>query len=90
MEFQILDRNGRPPFAFEKGPKDVAYLGENELVRVITRFEGTGKYMLHCHNMVHEDHDMMVQFEVVDPGQPGFDPLGFPAKPIALEATDPL
>ena len=90
VEFQILDRNGRPPFAFEKGPKDVAYLGENELVRVITRFEGTGKYMLHCHNMVHEDHDMMVQFEVVDPGNPGFDPLGFPAKPIALEATDPL
>ena len=33
---------------------------------------------------------MMVQFEVVDPGNPGFDPLGFPAKPIALEATDPL
>ena len=90
VEFQILDRNGRPPFAFEKGPKDIAYLGENELVRVITRFEGTGKYMLHCHNMVHEDHDMMVQFEVVDPGNPGFDPLGFPAKPIALEATDPL
>jgi spore coat protein A, manganese oxidase len=24
----------------------------------------TGRYMMHCHNLVHEDHDMMVQFEV--------------------------
>jgi len=23
-----------------------------------------GRYMMHCHNLVHEDHDMMVQFEV--------------------------
>ena len=90
VEFQILDRNGRPPFAYERGPKDVAYLGENETVRVITRFTGTGKYMMHCHNMVHEDHDMMAQFEVIDPNNAGFDPLGFPAKSNALEAGDPL
>ena len=24
----------------------------------------TGRYMMHCHNLVHEDHDMMVQWEV--------------------------
>ena len=41
IDFKILDRNGRPPFAYEKGPKDVVYLGENELVRVIMRFEGS-------------------------------------------------
>ena len=23
-----------------------------------------GKYMMHCHNLVHEDHDMMHQFSV--------------------------
>jgi Multicopper oxidase len=23
----------------------------------------TGKYVMHCHNLVHEDHDMMTQFE---------------------------
>jgi hypothetical protein len=33
------------------------------------RFEHqVGKYMMHCHNLVHEDHDMMVQFEVGDGG----------------------
>ena len=25
-----------------------------------------GRYMVHCHNLVHEDHDMMVQFSVGD------------------------
>ena len=78
------------PFAFERGPKDVTYLGENETVRVITRFDGTGKYMMHCHNLVHEDHDMMVQFNVVDPANPGVDPLSFPPKSTVLEANDPL
>jgi hypothetical protein len=24
--------------------------------------------MIHCHNLSHEDHDMMVQFEVGDAG----------------------
>jgi spore coat protein A, manganese oxidase len=77
VDFKILDRNGRPPEPYEKGPKDVAYVGENEKVRVIMRFEHQeGKYMMHCHNLVHEDHDMMTQFQVggatrdVDPHDP--------------------
>ena len=76
IDFKIVDRNGRPPFAFERGPKDVVYLGENETVRVLARFEGgRGKYMMHCHNLIHEDHDMMSQFEVVAPGKASPDPL---------------
>ena len=90
VDFRILDRDGRAPFAFERGPKDVAYLGEGETVRVLIKFEGTGKYMMHCHNLVHEDHDMMVQYNVVDPNEPGIDPLSFPARSTALEANDPL
>jgi spore coat protein A, manganese oxidase len=72
IEFQILSRNGRAPFDFERGPKDVAYVGENETVRVITRFgPHRGRYMFHCHNLVHEDHDMMHQFAVGwTPGTP--------------------
>ncbi|HET7480211.1 MAG TPA: multicopper oxidase domain-containing protein [Rubrobacteraceae bacterium] len=67
IDGQILDRNGKPPFDYEKGPKDVFYLGENETVRVLIRFgPQTGRYMVHCHNLVHEDHDMMVQFNVGD------------------------
>ena len=90
IDFKILDRNGRPPFAFERGPKDVAYLGEDESVRALIRFEGTGRYLMHCHNLVHEDHDMMVQFEVTDPNHAGIDPLSFPPKSTAQEAGDPL
>jgi flagellar biosynthesis/type III secretory pathway protein FliH len=34
-------------------------------VRVIAKFgPHEGRYMIHCHNLVHEDHDMMVQFQV--------------------------
>ena len=81
VDFKILDRNGKPPFAYERGPKDVVYLGENEVVRVLVKFDaGYGRYMIHCHNLVHEDHDMMTQFEVVGPDNRGDDPLGTPCK----------
>ncbi|HEX8508952.1 MAG TPA: multicopper oxidase domain-containing protein [Propionibacteriaceae bacterium] len=83
VDFKILSRNGKPAFAYEQGPKDVAYVGENETVKVIMKFgdknapvQNTGKYMVHCHNLVHEDHDMMHQFSVglkdgdVDPNDP--------------------
>jgi spore coat protein A, manganese oxidase len=85
IDFQILDRNGRAPFDYERGPKETVYVGENETVRVIMRFAPhRGRYMLHCHNAVHEDHDMMHQFAVGwRPGQP--DPnhpiLAAPARP---------
>lgn len=64
-DFQIIDRNGRAPFAYEQGWKDVFYLGENETVRVVGKFgPHSGRYMTHCHNLVHEDHDMMRGFQV--------------------------
>ena len=25
-----------------------------------------GRYMVHCHNLIHEDNDMMIQFAVGD------------------------
>ena len=65
VDFQILSRNGRPPFPYERGPKDVVYVGEHETVRVIARFgPHRGRYMMHCHNLPHEDFDMMLQFRV--------------------------
>jgi spore coat protein A len=80
IESQILDRNGQPPFPYERGLKDVFYVGERETVRIIGKFRPhMGKYMYHCHNMVHEDHDMMSQFEV---GQGGIDPMSEPALPL--------
>jgi hypothetical protein len=38
---------------------------------------------------VHEDHDMMTQYEVID-ATPGDDPLGWHAKPGSMEPDDPL
>ena len=68
IDFQILSRNGKPRMAHEAGPKDVVYVGENEKVRLLCKFQTpsnrTGRYMVHCHNLPHEDHDMMTQFAV--------------------------
>jgi spore coat protein A, manganese oxidase len=78
VDFKILDRNGQPPFPYEVGRKDTVYLGEGETIRVIAKFgPQQGKYMMHCHNTVHEDHDMMIAFQV---GDGGADPLSVPAK----------
>ncbi|HET7479644.1 MAG TPA: multicopper oxidase domain-containing protein [Rubrobacteraceae bacterium] len=87
IDFRILDRNGRPPFPWERGPKDVAYIGEGETVRVLGQFgPNEGKYMVHCHNLTHEDHDMMTQFEV---GAGGFDPIES-ARPKPISEAAPL
>jgi spore coat protein A len=54
-------------------------------VRVVARFgPKAGKYMMHCHNVVHEDHDMMTNFEV---GKGGPDPLSAPPLPVSKLST---
>ena len=79
--------NGGKPFAWELGPKDVFYLGENESVTALMQFDtqpkGEGKYMIHCHNLVHEDHDMMVQFSAGNPNDN--DPVA--SDPPVLDTT---
>lgn len=65
-EGRILTRNGVPPPPHERGRKDVYVLEPGEVVRVFIRFRDfTGKYMMHCHNLTHEDHAMMIRFDVV-------------------------
>jgi FtsP/CotA-like multicopper oxidase with cupredoxin domain len=64
--FQILERNGKLPLVHERGWKDTVVLEDNEEVLVMLRFEQfRGRYMLHCHNLEHEDHMMMSRFDVV-------------------------
>ena len=68
-EFQLQKRNSRPPLPSERGRKDVVRLGRNEEVEAFFRFHDyTGLYPIHCHNTVHEDHAMMLVFEVDDVG----------------------
>ncbi|WP_306921469.1 multicopper oxidase family protein [Arthrobacter globiformis] len=72
IDAKIIARNtnGGKPFAWELGPKDVFYTGENESITALMQFDTTaqegGRYMIHCHNLVHEDHDMMVQYAVAN------------------------
>ena len=55
---------GRSPH--ETGWKDTVSVDRDEDVSVIARFEGyRGRYLLHCHNLEHEDHSMMARFDVV-------------------------
>ncbi len=66
-EGRILTRNGRQPPPHEQGRKDVYVLEPGEEVRVFIRFRDfLGKYMMHCHNLTHEDHAMMIRFDIVD------------------------
>ncbi|GIH50794.1 Multicopper oxidase with three cupredoxin domains (includes cell division protein FtsP and spore coat protein CotA) [Microbispora rosea] len=64
--FRVLSRNGGPAAATDAGWKDTVDVRPYEVVDVLVRFEGyRGRYMLHCHNLEHEDMAMMADFEVV-------------------------
>jgi FtsP/CotA-like multicopper oxidase with cupredoxin domain len=76
-EFQILqrikDRNGfggDPAVpAVETSRKDVVRLAQGERVELFFRFRDfLGKYPIHCHNTVHEDHAMMLNWEIATVG----------------------
>ncbi len=65
-EFRILQRNGGLPAPEDMGRHDVVLLEEGEEVKIYIRFRTfTGKYVMHCHNTLHEDHAMMVRFDIV-------------------------
>jgi spore coat protein A, manganese oxidase len=64
--FQVLSRDGRAPLRQERGWKDTVAIEDGEEVEVIIRWSGyRGRYLLHCHNLEHEDHSMMARVEVV-------------------------
>ena len=75
---RVLKRNGQLPFdgtgrdfgqSLERDGltrKDTVVLGPNSEVDVYVLFEDyTGAFIFHCHNMEHEDHQMMARFDVV-------------------------
>jgi spore coat protein A, manganese oxidase len=74
VDFVITKRNGRAPLPYENGLKDTVYVGANETVEVLMTFRPAvqvdsskpvlGEYVMHCHNTVHEDFDMMTEFDV--------------------------
>ncbi|WP_066359868.1 multicopper oxidase family protein [Herbidospora mongoliensis] len=57
--FKILGRE-------DQGWKDTVDVRPYETVEVAVRFDGhRGRYMIHCHNLEHEDMAMMADFDVV-------------------------
>ena len=75
-EHQILSRNRAPitpgnalSVPTDLGRKDVTQLHPNERVELFFRFrDWLGKYPIHCHNVVHEDHAMMALWHVQPQG----------------------
>ena len=74
-EFRILSRGlpvelggpgEQPPPPLETGRKDVIQLRGRDQVEIFMRFRDfKGKYLIHCHNMNHEDTVMMVRWDIV-------------------------
>ena len=72
-EHRMLTRNGvsvKPATqangAIDYSRRDVINLQTNEEVRLFMRFRDMkGRYVMHCHNVVHEDHAMMVRWDIV-------------------------
>jgi FtsP/CotA-like multicopper oxidase with cupredoxin domain len=68
-EHMVIARNGRTTSARhpdDTGKEDVVALDPSEEVLVYRSFRTfTGPYVAHCHNLAHEDHNMMFGWEIV-------------------------
>jgi FtsP/CotA-like multicopper oxidase with cupredoxin domain len=50
--------------------RDIATLLPGDEIKVYMRWNDfLGKYVMHCHNVVHEDHAMMLRWDIVEPGK---------------------
>ncbi len=71
----VLRRGDKAPPEWEKwARKDVFRVGSDpsstESVEIAIRFrEFAGSYMEHCHNTQHEDHSMLLRWDLEHPGQ---------------------
>jgi hypothetical protein len=82
VDFKVLSRTGgdRGVQNYEaQGLKDVVWLAQGETVTVEAQYAPwDGLYMFHCHNLVHEDHEMMAAFNVTALQDLGYDETSFP------------
>ncbi|KAL2211026.1 multicopper oxidase [Sarocladium strictum] len=95
VDFRVLSRsNGkRSVLPYEAaGLQDVVWLDAGETVRVQAFFAREGLYMFHCHNLIHEDHEMMAAFNVTalkDLGYDSFaDPMAKEWRAVKADAAD--
>jgi FtsP/CotA-like multicopper oxidase with cupredoxin domain len=65
-DWYLLSRNGRKPPPWEDCLKETFFLYPRERILLAGHFaDYTGKFIVHCHMLDHEDHGLMAQFEVV-------------------------
>jgi FtsP/CotA-like multicopper oxidase with cupredoxin domain len=68
-EFRVMKRDGSASAvaANERGRKDVVAIGNFHLsAEIKMQFrDWLGHYPMHCHNTVHEDHAMMLRWEII-------------------------
>lgn len=64
--FQVYSRNGNTNLApNDKGWKDTVLVNPNETVQTLVKFiDYSGTYLLHCHNLEHEDDGMMLNIKI--------------------------
>lgn len=70
IQFNIIEKSGVPPQAYEEGWKDVVLVMPQDSVKFIAKFttfsDEMVPYMYHCHLLHHEDDGMMGSFLVYD------------------------
>jgi len=67
VHFRVTDRTGGRGtlYPWENGWKDTVLVFPGERVSVVATFDShRGRFLMHCHNLEHEDHGMMMNFEV--------------------------
>ena len=62
---QIPSANPQANGTIDYARRDVIPLNENNEVQVFLRWRDMkGRYVMHCHNVVHEDHAMMIRYDI--------------------------
>ena len=65
-QFKVLSRSSGPLGPHELGLKDTVLVWPGEIVQLAVRFDRhPGMFVLHCHNLEHEDMGMMANFEIL-------------------------
>jgi FtsP/CotA-like multicopper oxidase with cupredoxin domain len=68
VHFQVIERLGGRAriMPWERGLKDTVLVHPGERVSVLASFDRyRGRFLMHCHNMVHEDMGMMMNYAIV-------------------------
>ncbi|HMG21305.1 MAG TPA: multicopper oxidase domain-containing protein, partial [Kofleriaceae bacterium] len=64
----VISRTKQPGHPDDTGKEDVVALEPSEQTVIYRRFRTfLGNYVGHCHNLAHEDHNMMFGWTIIKP-----------------------